>query len=178
MTQTGGCVYCDRKKGTTYKLNEEIMKSTADKFTTLSLVSTVSTGILTSVHHVYDIGFGGIILALVVVALPMLSMRQFRQRGSKVALWVYRLLTAWLVFGFGLVDGLWNHIIRPLGFQLQALLSFHGGGTKAVEKAVEWNFIYEGTGILTFVASMFAAYYGYKFIRTSRQPVNTGAQDN
>jgi len=152
------------------------MKSVTEKVMTLSLVSTVLTGILTSIHHVYEIGFGAIILALVVVVLPMLSMWRFRQTGSRVALWVYRLLTAWLVIGFGLVDGLWNHTIKPLGFQLHALLSLHGGGTKAVEKAVDGNFIYEGAGILTFVASMFAAYYGYKFIRTSKQSEITSVE--
>lgn len=169
MVQPDGCAYCDETKSQHISRKKTPMKSVTEKFMSLSLISTVSTGILTSVHHVYEIGFGAILLALVVVVLPMLSMRWFKQTGSRAALWAYRLLAAWLVIGFGLVDGLWNHTIKPLGFQLHALFSLHGGGTNSVERASEWNFIHEGTGVLTFVASMFAAYYGYKFIRTSRQ---------
>jgi len=152
------------------------MKSPAEKVMSLSLISTVSTGILTSIHHAYEMGFGAVVLALVVVVLPMLSLRRFRRTGSKVALWVYRLLTAWLVVGFGLIDGFWNHAIKPLGFQLHALLALHGG-TTTVKKTAEGDFIHEGTGVLTFLAAMFAMYYGFKFIRASRQSEITKLQN-
>jgi len=153
------------------------MKPPAEKVISLSLISTVSTGILTSIHHANEIGFGAVVLAMVVVVLPMLSLRRFRRTGSKLALWVYRLLTAWLVVGFGLVDGFWNHTTKPLGFQLHALLALHGGGTTTMKKAVEGNFIHEGTGILTFIAAMFAMYYGFKFIRVSGQSEITNLQN-
>jgi hypothetical protein len=154
------------------------MKQSMEKVASLSLISTVTTGVLTSIHHVYEIGFGATMLALVVMVLPVLSMRQFRQTGSKVALWVYRLLNVWLVIGFGLVDGFWQHTIKPLGFQLHALMSLHGVATPPVEKAIGGNPIHEGTGILTFIAAMFAAYYGYKLIHATRQSAITSADAN
>lgn len=159
-----------------------IMKQAPNKYASVSLISTIVTATLTCIHHSYEIGFYAVILVLLFIASPTLLMRWLRNTGNKGDLWAYGLLNAWLVLGLGLVDGLWNHTIRPLGFQLHALLSFHGGGTKVVEKTVEkafeGNFIYEGTGILTFVASMFAAYYAYKFIRISKQSGIISAQNN
>jgi len=154
------------------------MKPSVKKVAILSLTSTVTTGVLTSIHHVYEIGFGAIMIALVVVVLPILSMRRLWQTGSKVALWAYQLLITWIVIGFGLVDGFWQHTIKPLGFQLHALMSLHGGTTPAVKKAIIGNPIHEGTGVLTFVAAMLAAYYGYKFIQATRQSTITVTEAN
>ena len=145
------------------------MKSATEQAMTASLTSTLLTGILTSVHHAYEIGYGAIVLALFVVVLPALSVQRYRQTGSRIALWVYGLLTAWLVVGFGLVDGFWNHTVKLLGLQLHALLSFHGGGAHGVQKAVMGNLVHEGTGILTFIIGTVAAYAGYKFMRLTRQ---------
>ncbi|MBI3586211.1 MAG: hypothetical protein HY088_03670 [Ignavibacteriales bacterium] len=160
------------------KSQTDTYAKTPNKYASLSLVSTIVTATLTSIHHAYEIGFAAVILVLLFIVSPALLMRGFRNTGKKGFLWAYGLLSTWLVVGLGLVDGLWNHIIRPLGFQLHALLSLHSGGTKVVEKAFEGNFIYEGTGMLTFVASMVAAYYGYKFIRMSRQSEITSVQNN
>lgn len=158
------------------------MKPATEKYATRSLVSTLLTGILTSGHHAYEIGYKALVLALVIVVLPALSMRRFRQTGSKAALWVYRLLTAWLVIGFGLADGLWNHLIKTLGFYY-VLLPAHGGDAKLVERTFSilppevGNFLFEGTGILTFVAGLFAAYYGYKFAQQRKQFETTNIQN-
>ena len=144
------------------------MKQLQNKYGTLSLVSIVITGALTSIHHFYEIGFYAVILALLFIVIPFVLMQRFRKTGNKTALWIYGLLNTWLVFGLGLVDGLWNHIIRPLGFQIHSLLSFHSG-MKLVEQIGGGTPLYEFTGIATFVASMFAAYYGYKFIKSNRE---------
>jgi len=140
-----------------------------NKFAKNSLVSMVLTGTFTTIHHSYEIGLHAGILALIFIVTPIFLMKWFRGTGNQHALWIYGLINTWLVFGLGLVDGLWNHIIRPLGFQVQALLSFHGGGMKTVEQAAGGGLIYQWTGVLTFVTSMVAAYYGYKFIQGSGQ---------
>jgi len=149
------------------------MKQSSNKYVTLSLISTIITAVFTSLHHTFEIGPLAVILVLLFIVSPTLLIWRFKNTGKKVFLWVYGLLNLWLVIGLGLVDGLFNHTIKLLSFQFQALLALHGGSTKTVEKAFEGNFIYQGTGILTFVASMFAAHYGYKFIRTSRQSNTT-----
>lgn len=154
------------------------MKQAFNKYASLSLVSTIITATFAGIHHVYEVGFHAVFLVVIFMVLPVLLMRWFKKTEKKVSLWAYGLLNTWLVIGFGLVDGLWNHILSPLGISLHALMSLHGGSSPTVEKAVEGNFIYDATGVLTFIVSMFAAYYAYKFIRTVRQTETTSEQNN
>ena len=149
------------------------MKHALNKYASLSLISIIATAVLTSIHHFYEVGFLAVVLVLLFIGSPILLMQQFRNTERKVFLWLYGLLNTWLVIGLGLVDGLFNHTFKLLSFQVHTLLALHGGSTKTVEKAFEGNLIYEGTGILTFIASMFAAYYGYKFIQSIRQSETT-----
>jgi len=149
------------------------MKQALNKYSSLSLVSIITTAIFTSIHHSFEIGFAALILVLIFIVFPALLMHQFRNTGKKVFLWIYGLLTAWLVVGLGIVDGLFNHTLKFLHSQIQALIALHGGVSKVfentVENAYEGTLIFEGTAILAFIASMFAAYYGYKFIRSIRR---------
>lgn len=154
------------------------MKQALNKYSSLSLISIIVTGVFTSLHHFYEIGFLAVVLVLFFIVSPTLLMKQFRNTGKRVFLWIYGILGIWLVIGLGIVDGLFNHTAKLLSLQVHALLASHGGGTKAVEKAFEGNIIYEGTGILTLIAGMFAAYYGHKFIRTNMQSDSTNEQDN
>jgi len=154
------------------------MKPAHNKYESLSLISIIITGMFTSIHHTYEIGAHAIILVLLFMVLPALLMRWFRNTVNRVSLWIYGLLNVWLVVGLGLVDGFWNHTLKPIGFQIQALVALHGGGTVTGEKAFEGNIIYEVTGILTFVAGMFAAYYGIKFIQTNRNPIIKSGDGN
>jgi len=153
------------------------MKQARNKYVKLSLASMIVTATLSSVHHAYELGVYAVILIGLFIVLPAVFMQWFSKTGNQGSLWAYGLLNAWLVVGLGWVDGLWNHVVKPLGLQLHALAALHGGGANVVEKGVEGNFIYEGTAILTFVASIFAAYYGYKFIRTSRQSEGTSVHN-
>ncbi|NJD22619.1 MAG: hypothetical protein FIA82_08125 [Melioribacter sp.] len=154
------------------------MKHTSPKYASQSLMSIIATAVFTSIHHFYEIRFLAVVLVLLFIGSPILLMQQFRNTRKRVFLWIYGILGIWLVIGLGLVDGLFNHTMKLLSLQVHALLALHGGGTKAVEKAFEGNLIYQGTGVLTFVAGMFAAYYGYKFIRTSMQSNSTSEQND
>lgn len=149
------------------------MKTVRDRYATLSLPSTIVTGAFTSLHHAYEIGFYAVILVAIFMVSPALVMQWYRKTRSRASLLVYGLLNTWLVFGFGVVDGFWNHIILPLGLRFRTLASLHGGGSTIVESIAVGNWLYEGAGILTFGASIFAAYYAYKFIRVSTQSGNT-----
>lgn len=154
------------------------MKQAFNNYTSRSLISIITTAVFTSIHHFYEIGFPAVVLMLLFIVSPILLVQQFRNSGKRVFLWIYGLLSLWLVIGLGLVDGLFNHTAKLFSLQIHAFLALHGGGTKVVEKTFEGNFIYEGTGVLTFIASMFAAYYGYKFIRTNMQYNSTSEQEN
>lgn len=154
------------------------MKQSQNKYASLSLISTIVAGTFTSIHHVFEIGYLAVILVLLFIVTPTLLMQWFRKTGSKVTLWVYGILITWFVVGLGLIDGLFNHTVKIIGFYFNALLSFHGGGTAGSEKTLEGNFIFQFTGMLTFFAGIFVAYYGYKFIRTSRRSRITSEQNN
>lgn len=149
------------------------MKQALNKYASASLISIITTAAFTSVHHFYEIGFLAIVPVLLFIVSPILLMRRFGNIGAKIYLCIYGFLNVWLVVGLGIVDGLFNHTAKLFTSQVHALFALHGEGTKAVEKTFEGNLIYEGTGVLTFIASMFAVYYGYKFIRTSMQPNST-----
>ena len=147
-----------------------------------SLLSTMSAGVFTSIHHGYEIGYLAIALAAVVVVLPLMVMRWLRRTGSKMALWVYGLITTWLVIGFGIVDGFWNHMMRTLGYYY-VLLPAHGGNERIVEKTFSLvppevgNDLFEATGVLTFLTGLSAAYYAIKFTRSMGQFTSTVASN-
>lgn len=142
------------------------MKESANKYATLSLLSSISTGILTSVHHYYEIGNSTIYLVLLFIALPTILIVWFLKNGSGIALWLYWLINAWLVLGVGLVDGLMSHAVKLIGIQIHELVALHGGNVSSNGNVLEGNMIYEVTGVFTFVAALFAGYYGVKLIRS------------
>jgi len=158
------------------------MNQETSKYAKISLAFTALTGVLTSVHYFYEMGFKAVILVLLLLVLPVLMMRWLKKTGSKMALRIYGLITTWLVIGFGFFDGFWNHVVKKFGYYY-VLLPAHGGDKKVVEKTFSilptevGNFLFEATGILTFIMSIIAAYYLVKFIRVRKQFI-TNIQNN
>ncbi|MFH1908221.1 MAG: hypothetical protein ABIL11_12705 [Chloroflexota bacterium] len=143
-----------------------------NKYAALSLVSITLTGVIATIHHVYKLGFSLLIPGAAIILLPYLLMLWFKRAGNKVALWAYGLLNAFVIVGLGFVDGFLNHTVlfsKTLAYNI--LLPLHGGDPKAVEKVFSLlppapvDAFYESTGVLTFIVSLFALYYGYKFIQ-------------
>src|SRR5262245_42969048 len=151
----------------------EIMKHlNGTNYATLSLISITLTSIITAIHHIYRLGLDLLLPAAIIVLLPYVLMRWFKQTGNKAALWAYGLLTSLIVVWFGIIDGFLDHVMKALGLQNTTFLP---GGEAEVVKTVfslwspEAGYVfYEGTGILTFIASVFAVYYGYRFIQAQR----------
>lgn len=130
----------------------------------LSLAGVSATVILASITHFYEFGHrvlvaGGILIALL-CALNIL----YRRTRNKVFLVLYGLLNAWVIIGFGLFNGLWNHAVKLF------LVFLHNGYmppflAKLFLTPQTGSLVFEGVGILTFVMSISAACYGYKFIK-------------
>jgi hypothetical protein len=141
---------------------------TENKYAQLSLASITLTVAFTAVHHIYRLGYGFLIPSALLLFLPYLLMRWFRQSGNKAGLWAYGVLNGLIIVWFGLIDGFLDHVLKALSFQNLTFLP--GGEAEVVPTALSlWsaeagNFFYEGTGVLTFFAAVFAVYYGYKFI--------------
>jgi hypothetical protein len=138
----------------------------------LSLLAITATAVVTAVHHVYREGWMLLAPALLIVVVPYVLIRWFRSTGSKVPLGAYGVFNAWLIVSFGLVDGLLDHVVNAF-VELYAATS--GQPVDRLERAFRvlpptplvGDLLYEGTGVLTFVASLFAAYYGYRFLRAA-----------
>jgi hypothetical protein len=140
----------------------------------LSLISTTATTVLTSAHHVYRLGLGVLVPALIGIALPFLLAHWFRSTRNHAALAGYVLFNGLVFLWFGIVDGFLDHVLKALGLQNTTFLA--GGDEKVVETVFSlWspsasNLFYEGTGILTFAASIIMMYYAYRLVRASWLP--------
>ena len=99
--------------------------------------------------HAYGVG------VLVSVILELLATTA-RKRRAQAALVAYALLCAWILLGFGIVSGFWNHAMKLL------VAALHGG---AVPAALAGLFKMPGVGgvaleiggCLTFVSACVAA---------------------
>ncbi len=133
----------------------------------LSLATISATVILASISHVYEYGYRALIAGLIGIALLCgMNILCLRTR-KKVFLVFYGLLSAWVIVGFGLFNGFWNHSFKVFLYYL------HNGSlppflAKLFMSPQIGSIFFESVGILTFVLSVFAAYYGYAFIKEGR----------
>jgi len=141
-------------------------------YATLSFISITLTAIVTAVHHIYRLGLDVLLPAAIIILLPYVLMRWFQQSGNKGSLWAYGSLNALIVVWFGLIDGFLDHVLKALGFHNLTFLP--GGEAEVVPTAFSlWSpaagtVFYEGSGILMFIASVFAVYYGYRLLQAQR----------
>ena len=144
----------------------------AHKYGNLSLISITLMGIIATLHYVYKLGYSLLIPGAVTLLLPYLLMLWFKRSANKATLWAYGLLNAFVILGLGFVDGFLDHTVlfsKALAYNI--LLPLHGGDPKTVEKVFSLlppapvDVFLESTGVLTFIASLFALYFGYKFIQ-------------
>ena len=144
---------------------------------TWSLLSIMLTATATATHHVYRDGLGLVPLWLLIIVLPYPLMRWFTRSGKPWLVWTYVLYNVVVITQFGVVDGFLDHTLKALGFPH---LTFLPGGEADVVQTVFslWsphagNMFYEGTGVLTFIGSVFATVSLYQLIRTLRRPGET-----
>lgn len=131
------------------------------------LWSIAATVVLASITHAYEFGAPAFAVGAIVIALLSALSGRYRRTGTRPALVIYGLLNLWIIGAFGLVGGLWNHAFKVV------VSAAHGG---ALPPALEPFFMspdlgsatYEAIGILTFGASLCAAYFGYRFARMVR----------
>lgn len=135
------------------------------------------TVILASITHAYEFGTAALVVGAIVIAILSVLSRHLRtgNRPAFLLYGLYALLSLWVVVGFGLVGGLWNHAVKV------AVSAVNGG---VLPPSLERFFMspdlgsvaYETIGILTFGASMFAAYFGYRNVRAGRRMARVDSQ--
>jgi len=172
------------KSSNTYQKEEvrSVNSSIASSYAKLSVISITVTAIITSVHHVYREGPGFIVPAVLIVLLPYILMRWFGGSGGNIALGVYGLLNALIIVGLGIVDGFFDHVVNAV---ITLYAASNGEAVDRLDRAfrvltqtpLAGDPLYEITGILTFLASMFAAYYLYRFMRATFSARVANARD-
>ncbi len=130
----------------------------------MSLAGISATVILASITHAYEFGYRALSAGFIVIALLCGMNILYRHTRNKVFLVFYGLFDALVIIGLGLFNGFWNHAVKVF------LNYLHNGYlppflAKLFMTPQTGCLFFEGVGILTFVMSIFAAYYGYKFIR-------------
>ena len=130
----------------------------------LSLAAIAATIVLASLTHAYEFGYRAFIAGLIVIGLLCGMSILYRRTKKKVFLVFYGLLIVWIIIGFGLINGFWNHGMKVFLYYL------HNGSlppflAKLFVTPQIGSPFFEGAGVLTFVMSVFAAYYGYSFVK-------------
>jgi hypothetical protein len=129
----------------------------------LSLTSIEALAVLTSVHHLDELGIMFLGPALIVVIVPLVLIWQWARKPGRPLLWAYGVYLTLMILGFGLYDGFWNHTLKISIFFLQ--------GAHRNLMATSFPFFppvvsifHEVTGVLTFLVTLYAAYQGYRFL--------------
>jgi len=130
---------------------------------TWSFVSVEVLAVLTSVHHLDELGIIFLGPALIITILPLVLIWQWIRKPGRPLLWAYGIYLAFMIIGFGLYDGLFNHTIKMTVFFL------HGADRNLMRTAFPFfppvgSTFHEVTGVLTFVVALYAAYVGYRFL--------------
>ncbi len=146
-------------------LNQKIMANLlqnagvnpAHKFARLSLLSVFLTATATTIHHVYKLGPPALILGFVIIVFPIIFLLWFRNTKKGLPLLLYGLMNLWIISGFGVADGFWDSVVKIY------FSNFLFRDSRLFIRTPVRSYFFELTGVLAFFASMFAAYYGYKF---------------
>lgn len=138
-----------------------MQENKTNSFGKQSLISIVLTVILASITHAYQFGYRAFVAGGILIIIMSVLNIFYQRNKNKMLIVLYILLNAWVIVGFGIINGFWNH-----GFKV-FLTYLHNG---YLPPFLEGLFLdpkigsvfFEGVGILTFVASMFATYYVYQ----------------
>ncbi len=133
---------------------------------TWPFVSVEALALLTSVHHLDELGIIFLGPALIIIILPLVLIWQWTRKPSRPLLWAYGIYLALMILGFGLYDGFWNHTVKMSIFSLQ------GAHRNLMTTSFPFfppvgSTFHEVTGVLTFVVALYAASLGYRFLVTS-----------
>ena len=152
-----------------------------NKYARLSLISITLMMFVTSIHHIFRLGYGLVIPTIILTTLPYILMRWYGASENTTILKSYSLFSALMFAWFGFIDGFMDHVLKVLGLQNTTFLP--GGEAEVVKTALSlWspaagNIFYEGTGVLTFIVGVFAMVYLIRMIQTKHAADGTGRLD-
>ena len=136
-------------------------KSALYRMLDLSILATVAGATVT---HAFDVGQRATIAGITLMGILLLLQHFGRRRGNRVADNLNKAMNILVISGFGLMDGFWNHLVKT------ALFSLHNGRMPPLFAGlfiapIPGSAICETAGIMTFLASMAAAYAIYRIMQ-------------
>lgn len=129
------------------------------QYARLSMLSIIITAVFITAHHLYKLGPVALVIFPLVAGSSYLVLRWFRNTKGIFPIVLFALLNLWIIFGFGLSDGLWNSTVK---IYFSGLLFPDSRYFLRMPIKGYW---YEVTGILTFAGSLYVLYYGYNFLK-------------
>lgn len=152
-----------------------------NKPATLSWVSLSTMMAVTSIHHIFRLGYDLLPISVILTVLPFLLMRWYQKSKSTFSLGIHTLYSMLMFVWFGFIDGFMDHVLKAIGLENTTFLP--GGEAEVVETALAlWspqasNIFYEGTGVLAFIIGFFAMMHLINLIRSNllfhrRGPLN------
>jgi hypothetical protein len=127
----------------------------ADSYERLSLIGLSATIATTGIHHVFRLGPQLIVPFFVVLALAVVLMWLHWQTGRRGFFAGYSVIAGLVVLWFGVLDGLFDHVLKGLG--LENITFLPGSDADVIATAFQlWSqeattMFYESTGVLTAV---------------------------
>lgn len=125
--------------------------------------------VTTSVHHIFRLGYGFIVPAIILTVLPYVFMRWYISTKKTAIMKTYSLYNALMFLWFGFIDGFMDHVLKAIGLQNTTFLP--GGEAEVVQTALSlWspqagNIFYEGTGVLAAITGFIAMFYLVQMIQ-------------
>jgi hypothetical protein len=145
----------------------------------ISFAAIVAASIATTIHHVFRLGLHVLPMFAVVSLMPVVAFFMYRRSNQRLYLYGYGLANTFIFAWFGFVDGFLDHVLKAFGIQNVTFLE--GSDVPVVETVFSlWspeasNIFYEGTGVITFIASAIAIYYTYRLLHRTPRSAQTSA---
>jgi branched-chain amino acid transport system substrate-binding protein len=120
------------------------------------LVSVALTAVAITVNHVYTLGIGALALGVTLSVVPAMLFMRARNTASRAALVGYLAMSGWIIIGFGVLKGLWDHTLPIFVGTLMSALS------TGYPRPVLGAFAFEISGVSMFLGSLFVAYHAIR----------------
>lgn len=127
-----------------------------------SLFSVWAAAAAITANHLFTLGPRALGLGLFLAIVPTLLMLHYRRSRSQLTLGAYILMSLWIVVGFGLYKGLWKGVLRLFFGTMLGQLS------TTYPQPVVGPYLFEATGILMFIATLFVGYYAVQLLQATR----------
>lgn len=134
----------------------------------LSLLTVLLTVLFSTCLHGLTFGVQAIWMGVIFTSLLLFSVHLFVAKKSKTGLILYGIIAGIVVLGHGIYNGFWNHFMKVSLFYLHNQ-QMPDPFAKLFAEGTIGSFWVECFGILTFVASIFAAIHTIKLIKVSRR---------